>query len=43
VYSSGPAYDLDPAFGVTYPTALMIADIAPHPNAAKLLIRYIME
>ena len=43
VYSSGPAYDLDPAFGVTYPTALMIADMAPHPNAAKLLIRYMME
>ena len=43
VYSSGPAYDLDPAFGVTYPTALRIADMAPHPNAAKLLIRYMME
>ena len=43
VYSAGPAFDLDPAFGVTYPTALMIADMAPHPNAAKLLIRHMME
>ena len=43
VYSAGPAFDLDPAFGVTYPTALMIADMAPHPNAAKLLIRDMME
>ncbi|WP_435141749.1 ABC transporter substrate-binding protein [Pseudopelagicola sp. nBUS_19] len=43
VYAAGPIYDLDPAFGVTYPTALMIADMAPHPNAAKLLIRYMME
>ena len=43
VYAAGPIYDLDPVFGVTYPTALMIADMAPHPNAAKLLIRYMME
>jgi iron(III) transport system substrate-binding protein len=43
VYAAGPAFDLDPAFGVTYPTALMIADMAPHPNAAKLLIRHMME
>jgi len=43
VYAAGPIYDLDPIFGVTYPTALMIADMAPNPNAAKLLIRYMME
>lgn len=43
VYEWGPAYDLEPAFGVSYPTVLVIADRAPHPNAAKLLIRYMME
>lgn len=43
VYAAAPIIDLDPAFGVTYPTALMIANNAPHPNAAKLLIRYMME
>lgn len=43
VYAAGPIYDLDPVFGVTYPTALVMADMAPHPNAAKLLIRYMME
>ncbi|WP_048645553.1 ABC transporter substrate-binding protein [Nitratireductor soli] len=43
VYAAAPMMNLDPVFGVTYPTALMIADMAPHPNAAKLLIRYMME
>ncbi|MEO3431472.1 hypothetical protein AAFN88_21625 [Pelagibius sp. CAU 1746] len=43
VYSAVPAYDLEPVFGVTYPTSLLIADRAPHPNAAKLLVRYMME
>lgn len=43
VYAAGPAFDLDPVFGVTYPTTLTMADMAPHPNAAKLLIRYMME
>ena len=38
-----PAYDVKPVFGVAYPTVLVIADRAPHPNAAKLLIRYMME
>lgn len=37
------AYDVKPAFGVAYPTVLIIADRAPHPNAAKLLIRYMIE
>lgn len=37
------AYDVKPAFGVAYPTVLIIADRAPHPNAAKLLIRHMME
>jgi iron(III) transport system substrate-binding protein len=43
VYAAAPIYDLDPAFGVSYPTALVMADMAPNPNAAKLLIRYMME
>lgn len=43
VYAAGPIFDLDPIFGVSYPTALVMADMAPHPNAAKLLIRYMME
>ena len=43
VYAAQPIYDLDQVFGVSYPTALVMADMAPHPNAAKLLIRYMME
>jgi iron(III) transport system substrate-binding protein len=43
VYAAAPIYDLDPVFGVSYPTALVMADMAPHPNAAKLLIKYMME
>jgi iron(III) transport system substrate-binding protein len=43
VYAAGPIFDLDPVFGVSYPTALVMADMAPNPNAAKLLIRYMME
>jgi iron(III) transport system substrate-binding protein len=43
VMESAPAYSVEPIFGVAYPTALLIADRAPHPNAAKLLIRYMME
>ena len=43
VYAAGPIFDLDPIFGVSYPTALVMADMAPNPNAAKLLIRYMME
>jgi len=43
VYAAAPIYGLDPVFGVSYPTALVMADMAPHPNAAKLLIRYMME
>jgi len=38
-----PAYDVEPVFGVAYPTALVIADGAPHPNAAKLLIKHMMN
>ncbi len=41
--AASPIYDLDPVFGVSYPTALVMADMAPHPNAAKLLIKYMME
>ncbi|MGH7774367.1 MAG: ABC transporter substrate-binding protein [Candidatus Binatia bacterium] len=43
VYDARPAYEAKPAFGVTYPTVLVIADRARDPNAAKLLIRYMME
>ncbi|NNK95879.1 MAG: ABC transporter substrate-binding protein [Desulfobacterales bacterium] len=41
-YEAEPAYDVEPVFGVAYPTALVIADGSPHPNAAKLLIRHMM-
>jgi iron(III) transport system substrate-binding protein len=43
VYEANVAFDLEPVFGVTYPTILLIADRAPHPNAAKLLIRYMVD
>ncbi len=43
VYEWAPAYDLQPVFGISYPTVLVIADQAPHPNAAKLLVKYMME
>lgn len=43
VYESDIPYDMQPAFGVSYPTLLLIADRAPHPNAAKLLIHYMMD
>ncbi len=43
VYESTPAYGMEPIFGVGYPTVLVICDQAPHPNAAKLLIRYMMD
>ncbi len=43
VYDARPAFNVKPAFGVTYPTVLLIADRAKNPNAAKLLIRYMME
>jgi len=39
VHEAAAAYEVTPAFGVAYPTVLAIADRAPHPNAAKLLIR----
>lgn len=35
-------YEVEPAYDVAYPIALAIADGAPHPNAAKLLIRHMM-
>jgi len=35
-------FDMEPVFGVAYPTVFVIVDKAPHPNAAKLLIRYMM-
>lgn len=42
-FESSPIYDMEPVFGVGYPTVLVICDRAPHPNAAKLLIRYMMD
>jgi iron(III) transport system substrate-binding protein len=42
-YEAAAALDVQPFLGVAYPTVLAIADRAPHPNAAKLLIRYMME
>lgn len=40
---AAPAINVQPVFGVAYPTVLAVADRAPHPNAAKLLIRYLVE
>jgi len=42
VYEAAALVDMDPIFGVAYPTVLVIADQAPHPNAAKLLVRYMV-
>lgn len=42
-FEASAAFDVQPTFGVAYPTVLAIADNAPHPNAAKLLIRYMIE
>lgn len=33
--------DITPAFGIVYPALMNIAYKAPHPNAAKLLIKYL--
>ncbi len=37
-----PLFDLAPYAGVPSPTCLAIANGAPHPNAAKLMIRWLM-
>jgi iron(III) transport system substrate-binding protein len=42
-YAAAPMLDLDPVFGVAYPTILALSAKAPHPNAGKLLIRYLVE
>ena len=42
-FNGQPALNVRPVLGVSYPTVLVIANQAPHPNAAKLLIRYMME
>ena len=42
-FNGQPALNVQPVLGVSYPTVLVVADQAPHPNAAKLLIRYMME
>jgi iron(III) transport system substrate-binding protein len=43
VYEGAPVYQMEPVFGVGYPTVLLICDQAPHPNAAKLLVRYMVD
>ncbi|MEW6670510.1 MAG: substrate-binding domain-containing protein [Thermodesulfobacteriota bacterium] len=43
VFEATPIFDMEPVFGVGYPTVLVICDRAPHPNAAKLLIRFMMD
>ncbi len=43
VYNAYPIFDLDPVTGISAPVTLVVADRAPHPNAAKLLIRYMMN
>ena len=35
-------WDLTPSAGYAYEDALVVAGYAPHPNAAKLLIRWLM-
>ena len=42
-YATVAALDLDPVFGVAYPTILALSSQAPNPNAGKLLIRYLLE
>ena len=37
-----PVFDLSPFSSVPVPTCLAIADSAPHPDAAKLMIRWLM-
>jgi iron(III) transport system substrate-binding protein len=41
-YEAAAFFNMEPVFGVAYPTVFVIADQAPHPNAAKLLIRYMV-
>jgi iron(III) transport system substrate-binding protein len=36
------AWDVEPKFGIHKGNYLLIANNAPHPNAAKLLIRYLL-
>jgi iron(III) transport system substrate-binding protein len=42
-FESKAMIGVTPTMGVAYPTTLVIADRAPNPNAAKLLIRHLME
>ena len=42
-YATVAMLDLDPVFGVAYPTILALSSQASHPNAGKLLIRYLVE
>lgn len=42
-YEAAAALGVQPAMGVSYPSVIAIADNAPNPNAAKLLVRYMMQ
>ena len=42
-YATLAMLDVQPVFGVAYPTILALSSQAPHPNAGKLLIRYLVE
>ncbi len=41
-YANGIMYPLDPVDGIIYPTFMSIARQAPHPNAAKLFISFLL-
>ena len=41
-YVLGIAWDLEPVVGITKQNMFAVANLAPHPNAAKLLIRYML-
>ena len=41
-YANAIPYDLDPAALYAYPTYVAIAGQAPHPNAAKLFVAFLM-
>jgi iron(III) transport system substrate-binding protein len=43
VYEAAPVLGMKPFMGVSYPTSIVIADNAPNPNAAKLLVRFMMQ
>jgi iron(III) transport system substrate-binding protein len=38
----GPCLDMSPSLGVAKTSYLAVANMAPHPNAAKLLIKFLL-